>query len=395
MSDGDELAALARLAGRELAGAAGGIGRIHRAIAARAHALAGPSARPAAATHELIARGVYTGVSGASRALGGGAGRLLEARDRPALSAGPAGATALGILNGLIGDALEREESALCQSMAVRVGGRPVAPEPAALREAFPVATPRLAVFLHGLMETERAWRGSYGRRLAAELAITPVELRFNSGRHVSENGRALHELLEALVAAWPCQVESIALVGHSMGGLVARSACQIAAEEGAAWVGAVGHVVSLGTPHLGAPLAEGAHRASHALDRLPETRPLGELLRRRSAGIRDLRRGSLVDEDWRGRDPDALRAAACREVPLLPGATHCFVAATITRSPTHPLGRLLGDCLVLSSSASGRGRTRRVGFADEHGLRLGGAHHFALLDHPAVYARLRDWLSA
>jgi hypothetical protein len=155
-----------------------------------------------------------------------------------------------------------------------------------------------------------------------------------------------------------------------------------------------VGHVVSLGTPHTGAPLAQGLHYAAHALHAVPETRPLGRLLRRRSAGIRDLRQGSLVDADWRGRDPDALRAAAIAELPLLAGATHCFVAATISRDERHPLGRLLGDALVLPPSAGGRGRARTLGFRSEHGAHVGGAHHLALLDHPAVYDALRGWLA-
>ena len=121
------------------------------------------------------------------------------------------------------------------------------------------------------------------------------------------------------MVAAWPVAVEEIALVGHSMGGLVARSACHQAAEAGMALAGRVRHVVSLGTPHHGAPLKHGVHLAAHALHALPETRPFARFLRRRSAGIRDLRHGSLVDRDWEGCDPDALRAAACAEVPLLP----------------------------------------------------------------------------
>ena len=181
--------------------------------------------------------------------------------------------------------------------------------------------------------------------------------------------------------------------MGHSMGGLVARSACHAGAQRGDAWVGRVRHVISLGSPHMGAPLAQGVHWGAAALWQLPETRPFAGFLRRRSAGIRDLRQGSLVDSDWRDCDPDALRAGACAELPLLDGATHCFVAATLTRSPRHPLARLLGDCLVLEASASGRSRTRRLPFEAEYGMHLGGTHHLALLNHPAVYAKLRDWL--
>jgi pimeloyl-ACP methyl ester carboxylesterase len=284
----------------------------------------------------------------------------------------------------------------------VRVDVRPVPLHPDALAEAFPAATGRLVVFLHGLMETEHSWRlgaaehgETYGSRLTRDLGLTAVDVRYNSGRHISENGRSLAELLEGVVAAWPVEVEQIALVGHSMGGLVARSACRTGHEDGHGWTRRVRHLVSLGSPHMGAPLEQAVLYVSAALHAVPETRPLASFLRRRSAGIRDLRQGSLVDEDWRDCDPDALRAAACAEVPLLEGATHCFVAATVTRSPRHPVARLVGDWLVLEASASGRSRTRRIDFGDEHGMHVGGATHFALLNHPAVYEKLREWLAA
>jgi pimeloyl-ACP methyl ester carboxylesterase len=357
---------------------------------------------PARLAVETASRGAIGAIRGATSV----AGRLGETalpRPRPGaprLSAGPIGASALAALNGLIGDQLEREDSELQEPMSVRVAGLPITLDPETVAAAFPCPTPRLVVFLHGLMETEFAWRlgerrsgQSYGSSLARDLPCTPVYLRYNSGRHISENGASLADLLEGLVRAWPVEVSEIALVGHSMGGLVARSGCHLGAERGDAWVGKVRHVVSLGTPHLGAPLAQGVHYASSALGALPETRPLAGLLRRRSAGIRDLRQGSLVDADWRDRDPDALRAVACAEVPLLEGAVHCFVTATLSTDPKHPLGRLIGDTLVLEPSASGRSRSRRIGFEDEHGMHVGGTHHLALLNHPAVYPRLREWL--
>ena len=149
--------------------------------------------------------------------------------------------------------------------------------------------------------------------------------------------------------------------------------------------------MISLGTPHTGAPLEQAVHAMSAALHLAPETRPFARFLRRRSAGIRDLRRGSLVDEDWRDQDPDALRAKASTEVPLLDGVTHCFVSATITRDARHPLGRLLGDMLVLR-----RRRRPAAGSASptRTGLALGGTHHLALLNHPAVARQLREWIS-
>jgi pimeloyl-ACP methyl ester carboxylesterase len=397
---GDELRALTRLAFDELGDAAGGIGSIHRGIAGRVFSAVGWGGRVVERSHDAISAAAYGAVRGTFLAGGRAAAAALGARHSASpLSVTPRGATVLGVLGGLIGDELERQASPLQQPMAVRAAGRVVPPERDALAAALPAASGRLVVLLHGVMETEHAWElgahregGTYGSRLAADLGLTPVYVRYNSGRHISENGRSLAELLEALTGAWPVEVEEIALIGHSMGGLVARSAGHQAAEEGMAWVRQVRWIVSLGTPHMGAPLAQAVHYAGAALSALPETRPFGAFLCRLSGGIRDLRQGSLVDEDWRDRDPHALKAVACREVPLLNGVTHCFISATITRSERHPVGRLLGDALVLTPSASGRSSSRRIAF--QEGRHVGQAHHLALLNHPAVYEQLHEWLS-
>jgi pimeloyl-ACP methyl ester carboxylesterase len=397
MSD-RELRALTTLGFDELARATGGIGSVQRAVSGRVFRAVGPGAVLVRPIHERVTRGVYAGLGAGTRALGMAAGRAAALREGPLLSSGPGGSALIAAISGLTGDVLEEQGSPLAQPMALRVGGEPVAAEPDALAAAFPEATPRIVVFVHGLMTTEFSWalggRETFGSRLAQESGCTPVYVRYNTGRHISENGRSLSELLEELVAAWPVEIDQLALVGHSMGGLVARSACCHAAETDAAWSRLVTHSVSLGTPHMGAPLEQAVHYLSAGLARLPETRPFANFLRRRSGGIRDLRQGSLVDEDWRDCDPDALKAAACAEIPLLEGATHCFVSATVTRSDRHPLGRLIGDTLVLKPSATGRSRTRRIPFDEAYGMHLGGASHFTLLYHPAVYEKLRAWLA-
>jgi pimeloyl-ACP methyl ester carboxylesterase len=380
----DELSALTRLTLDELGGAVAGIGRIHKAIADRAFGATGPGATPARVIHDAVARNVYGGMRAGTAVLGRGAEAVIG--ERGPISVAPLGAGVLAAIDGLIGDVLEEERPALALPMSVRVDGRAVSPAD------VPDPCPRVAVFVHGLMETEFSWgREPYGDRLEG---WTPVYVRYNSGRHISDNGASLDALLEQLTADWPVALERIALVGHSMGGLVARSAAHQAALRGAAWVKHVTHLVSLGTPHMGAPLEQSVHYLSAALHALPETRPFGTFFRRRSSGIRDLRQGSLVDVDWRDCDREALRARACEEVPLLDGATHCFVSATLTRDPRHPVGRLFGDCLVRVPSASGRSRTRRLDFRDEDGLHIGGASHFALLRHPQVYEQLCTWLA-
>jgi pimeloyl-ACP methyl ester carboxylesterase len=400
----DEARELARLAFEEAAGAFDGLHSIHGSIAERAFKRTGPGGAPAQWMHDRIAGAVYGGLSGSVRGMGYVADAALARRPRVAaraVSTTPRGAALVAAINGLIGDTLERRQSPLHQPMAVRLHGEAIGTGRDELAAAYPQATPRLAIFLHGLMETEFSWRWgsretgeSYGTLLERELDMTGVYLRYNSGRHISENGRSLADLVEEVVAGWPVPVTEVALIGHSMGGLIARSGLYQADLDRKVWPTLVKQTVSIGTPHMGAPLEQAVHYASAGLHVLPETRPFSRFLRRRSGGIRDLRQGSLVDEDWRDRDPDVLRAEAIAEVPLLEGVTHCFVTATITRSPRHPLGRLIGDYLVLQASGSGRSRTRRIGFDEEYGHHVGGSHHFALLNHPAVYDKLRDWLA-
>ena len=196
------------------------------------------------------------------------------------------------------------------------------------------------------------------------------------------------------MVKAWPVDVAEVVLVGHSMGGLVARSACHYGECDRAGWVGVTRHVFCLGTPHLGAPLEKGVNAAAWLAAIFPESRPLARLANRRSAGIKDLRYGSLVEQDWRDCDPDEFLRDRCTEVPFLPNAAYYFIGTTVTAQRHHPLARIIGDLFGQFSSASGTGRRRRIPFAKDNGRHLGGLHHFDLLNHPDVYHQIRTWLA-
>jgi pimeloyl-ACP methyl ester carboxylesterase len=400
----DEMRAAGRLATRTLADTITQVEQVHRAVAARAFAVTVPMSLPARLLHDGIATCVYAAVRGGALACGVTASEIV-ALALP--SARPAGSTrssnlALAVLNATLGDELAAQKSPLAIRMALRHVRTDIAPRRDAVEAAFPEAASKVAVFLHGLGETEESWRfhadnqGSgteytYGSRLAQDLGYTPVYLRYNSGLHISENGQLLTTLLEDLARAWPVPVAEVILVGHSMGGLVARSACHYAQENAHSWVSILRHVFYLGTPHLGAGLEQSVNRLSTLLGRLHESQPLASILNRRSAGIKDLYAGYLVDDDWRNGETGS---AQRNDVPLVPWANHYTLSATVTTSEDDPLGRFLGDLLVQPASAHGRSNSgQQIPFRTEHSNNFPGLHHFHLLNHPSIYNAMRDWL--
>src|SRR5947209_782653 len=249
-SDGDEVRALARLTFEELARGVSGLGEFHGAIATRVFDRVGRGGM-SHWMHDTISSAVYGGLGICTAGFGRMAAQTLALTPRPerSLSPNPIGGGLIAVIDGLIGDELERRRSVLQEPMAVRVDGQVVSCRPDELARAFPPATRRIVVFVHGLMGTEFPWSwwaaengGTYGTRLTRDLALTPVYVRYNTGRHISENGRSLAELLEALVGGWPVRVDEVALIGHSMGGLVSRSACYQGAELAHAWTRQVRH---------------------------------------------------------------------------------------------------------------------------------------------------------
>jgi PGAP1-like protein len=225
-----------------------------------------------------------------------------------------------------------------------------------------------------------------FGTRLSRDLGYSSVHVRYNSGRHISHNGADLADLLDELITAWPVPVRELSLVGHFMGGLVARSALHQAFAQDRAWPHLTRHLVCLGSPHTGAPLERGANTLTALLRHFDESAPIATLLAGRSAGIKDLRHGSLHREDWHGSDPDALH----REVPHSyrppDGVQHCNLAATVSRAPG-PLGQWFGDLLVPTASALSPA-------PPAHACVIPGLTHRDLLTHDAVYTQLVSWLS-
>ncbi len=302
----------------------------------------------------------------------------------------PARDAFLAAVNGVYGDYLVRTGNPLALEMELRLRGRRLDPdEPARTFDPEADAAPggKLLLLVHGLCMNDRQWTREghdHGRALADEHGYTPLYLRYNTGLRIAANGRSLADLLERVTRRWPVPVEEIVILGHSMGGLVARGACHHGQEVGHTWLKRLRKLMFLGTPHHGAPLERGGHRLDFVMDLSPYSAPFTQIGKTRSAGIKALRHGNV-----------SLHAT---DVVPLPEGVPCYAAAaTLAERRGAIAERLLGDGLVPLDSALGLHpdpartlelpKTRQwIGY---------GMGHLELLSRPEVYAQLSKWLAS
>ena len=376
-----------RLAFDATAGIAGLVGNMHRTIQMRP----GPLGDAVPDGPRGLTGFVYRTVEGSIRLLGRGIDASLAPLEHylPAGDSSPGRDVFLSALNGIYGDYLEQSRNPLAIDMSLHYLGTRLEPESAGQPLTLPLSAPssgRLLVLVHGLCLNERHWireGHDHGARLAEELGYSPLYLRYNSGMSIAHNGRELANKLDQLVKSWPVPVEELVIVGHSMGGLVGRSACHQAELKGLSWLKSLHKLVCLGSPHHGTVLERGGHWLDSALALSPYSAPFARIGKRRSAGITDLRHGSITDGE--------------HEFVPLPKNVMCFALAATLGSRRDVLSeRLIGDGLVPLNSALGQHKDpgQTLSFP-RHRQWIGhGIGHLELLNHPEVYRRLRTWLA-
>jgi hypothetical protein len=388
----DDLRGASRLAVEATAGVTDLIEAMHHTIAG------GPAilGRPLEGLARLLTAPVYGSIGAVTQLVGAGIDVALGQLAPVLGESAPEGEAVRAALNGVLGDYLSETKNPLAIQMSLRNRGRPLPLERTELQAALPQAGGKLLLLVHGSSMSDLQWNRNghdHGPALALDLGYTPVYLHYNSGLHVSTNGHAFAALLERLVAAWPVPIEELAIIAHSMGGLVSRSACHSSEAASPAWRRALRKLVFLGTPHHGAALERGGNWVHLLLGVSRYSAPFARLARIRSAGVTDLRFGNLLDEDWQGRDRFAHGGDTRRPLPLPDGVACYAIAATTTPEAGE---KLPGDGLVTVDSALGRHREpeRTLAFSEAHQWIGFGMSHLDLLDRPEVYAKLKSWLS-
>ena len=343
---------------------------------------------------------VYRSVRGVMRVVGSTIDAVLRPLE-PLLAEAPVGPgrdAVLSVLNGVLGDHLDASANPLAIPMQLRVGGVPLPLDRTVMSQVLPQPRERVVVMVHGLCMSDTMWNRQehdHGQSLARDLHADAVYLRYNSGRHISTNGAEFATLLERLVEAWPVPLRDLVLVGHSMGGLIIRSACAAAEGSGHGWMRLLRALVFLGTPHHGAPLERGGHGIDMLFSASPYTVAFARLGQLRSAGITDLRHGSVLDHDWRGRERVGHTGYLQHAQPLPRNVPAFAIAGSLSRAaPTHG-GKPHGDGLVPVASA--------LGWHDDPDMAIGidparqwiayGTGHLNLLCSSLVYEQMKSWL--
>lgn len=337
---------------------------------------------------------VYSSVRGVTRAVGVGLDTALGALT-PLVrkhASTPQREAVLAALNGVLGDYLAASDNPLAIRMCLRQQGRELTLQREALSRLQP-SSGRLLVLLHGLCMNDLQWLRQghdHGAALARDLGFTPLYLHYNSGRSIPENGREFAALMHELSTQWPVPIERLVIVGHSMGGLVARSALHHANSGRSSWVKQLESLACLGSPHFGAPLERAGSRVDYLLGISPYSAPFVRLGKIRSAGIQDLRHGRIIDTDGAETPGDLPRL-----VPPLPRGVRCFAVAASKQKPGAGK-RLSGDGLVPVDSALGKHSDAALSlrFPDSNRALVHEANHFDLLHREDVYQRLREWLA-
>ncbi len=359
--------------------------KMHRTVQLRPGPLGVPVAERPSGNTGLVYRSVRGGVRLVGRAVGASLAGITTLL--PDGESSPTRDAYRSAANGVYGDYLARTGNPLAINMSLWHRGQRIDmddPMQGLERRSSVTSANKLLVLVHGLCMNERQWSRDghdHGAALANELGYLPLYLRYNSGLQIESNGRMLAEMLETLIGKWATPVDELVIMGHSMGGLVARSACHQGDEARHIWPKYLRKLVFLGTPHHGALLERGGHGLDVAMGLSPYSMPLTRLSKARSAGINDLRHGTISGGE---------------DIVPLPLGVKCYAAAAVRAAKRNLLSeRVIGDGLVTPDSALGRhpDSKRTLAFPRNRQWVGYGMGHRELLNRPEAYEQISSWL--
>ncbi|MGM8910560.1 alpha/beta fold hydrolase [Psychrobacter sp. 1U1] len=302
----------------------------------------------------------------------------------------------INVLNGVMGDHLVNHDNPLAIPMILYDS----ASRPRSGQLQNKEISGRVIILCHGLCMSHLSWQPAEPNSLGAHIKrslpkSTVLYLDYNTGRRISLNGRNFSKVLQELVAHNP-NISQIDLVGHSMGGLVARSALFYGKQQGFDWVKRVGNLITLGSPHHGASLERIGYFVQDMIAKLPFAGSLAKLGDLRSTGIIDLRHGSIRDDDWMSLEGRSVLPQDFHHPARLPLHVNTyFIAATLVEAHYDSKATsLLGDGLVTIESALGEyDGEHALSVPEGHKAIFYGVSHYNLLYNDRVHKQVVAWL--
>ncbi len=264
------------------------------------------------------------------------------------------------ILNGLNGDILEENNDPLAIKMHFRYRNKDISVDKLVDYYDFNQFDGRVCILIHGLMGDEYMWKkikandeNKIGDWLEKNENQHVLYLRYNTGLHISENGRALSNLFEEFMNQYGNKIKQLVLIGHSMGGLLIRSAGYYADIQRQNWLERLKTIFLIGVPNKGSYLAQIGFFVGHIFRKIDISHDdyIAKFMDVRSNGIKDLSFAYLTDDDWLNKNSGDLENYTVSKVRPISGVKYYLIGGILGKK-NNILSSYFGDGLVGSTSA-------------------------------------------
>ena len=255
--------------------------------------------------------------------------------------------------------------------------------------------TDKIVLMIHGSSMNHLQWSKknyNYANNLK-EIGYQPIYLYYNTGLHISENGKLLSEIMEKFSKNLKKTTE-IVIISHSMGGLISRSACYYAQKSKYSWINSLKKIIFIGVPHHGAILERSGNFVTNLMDINPYIAPFSRLGKLRSAGITDLRYGSILESDRKG--VNRFECIEDRRTPVpLPKDIKYYAIATIIGKTSNEMNNTIGDGLVTVNSALGFSKDSKYNLEipEDHKKVLNNINHLGQLHNSDIYKLIKQFI--
>lgn len=284
-------------------------------------------------------------------------------------------------------------------NMSFRSGGKDISPEEA-YAEFEASGMKKAILFIPGLFCDESLWTDQMRKTPEGEVfspgladmlkkeGYFPFYVRYNQGKHISENGRDLLKILEKLLDLYKGALD---IFTYSQGGLLIRSTLYYSMIEKRLDRNKIGKVLFVSSPDGGSYIEKIGFWVGFLMEQSPEliTKVIGFIGNLRSDGIKDLSHGVIREEDWKEWHPLRYRKE------LYFGELDdidCYIFYSLIADETNAFQMWFGDGIVEKDSLTylvDKVYDKRTDKSDRV-MEIKESNHFLILERTEFWDRVR-----